>query len=93
MSVIRNIETNIVPMPSRIEITFKSFINGTRIPNVDDALVKYQYQDYNLSNGQSVGANVIELDSTDLTKEDSDAVFGIFIKYFDEKYKKKHGIS
>ena len=67
MSVVRNFETNNVPMPSRIEITFDSFIKNTRIPNVDEFLVKYHYQDYDMVSGNSLGANIIELDNNDLS--------------------------
>jgi hypothetical protein len=92
MALVRNFEANIVPMPSRIEITFGSFIKNTRIPNISDAVVKYYYQDYNMNTGNSLGASILEIKTSDLTPEDSDVVFDIFIKYFDNKYKIKHGI-
>ena len=92
MAVIRKVDTNIVPMPSRIEITFDEFLEGTNVPNVDKPTVKFVYQDYDAETGKSVKAGILQLKYTELISEDFNKMISFFVKYFDNKYKSKFNI-
>lgn len=92
MAVIRKVDTNIVPMPSRIEITFDEFLEGTNVPNVDKPTVKFVYQDYDAETGKSVKAGILQLKHTELISEDFNKLISFFVKYFDNKYKSKFNI-
>lgn len=92
MPVIKDIDSRVFPMPSRIEITFGKFMEGTIVPDISKPIVKYFFQDYDLKNMKAKSASIIQLKETDLTEEDLDTVLGIFVKYFDEAYKKKYNI-
>ena len=92
MAVIRKVDTNIVPMPSRIEITFDEFLEGTNVPNVDKPTVKFVYQDYDTETGKSVKAGILQLKYTELISEDFNKMISFFVKYFDNKYKSKFNI-
>lgn len=92
MAVIRKVDTNIVPMPSRIEITFDEFLEGTNVPNVDKPTVKFMYQDYDAETGKSVKAGILQLKHTELISEDFNKLISFFVKYFDNKYKSKFNI-
>lgn len=92
MAVIRKVDTNIVPMPSRIEITFDEFLEGTNVPNVDKPTVKFMYQDYDAETGKSVKAGILQLKHTELNSEDFNKLISFFVKYFDDKYKSKFNI-
>ena len=92
MAVIRKVDTNIVPMPSRIEITFDEFLKGTNVPDVDKPTVKFVYQDYDTETGKSVKAGILQLKHTELISEDFNKLISVFVKYFDNKYKSKFNI-
>lgn len=92
MAVNRKVDTNIVPMPSRIEITFDEFLEGTNVPNVDKPTVKFMYQDYDAETGKSVKAGILQLKHTELISEDFNKLISFFVKYFDNKYKSKFNI-
>lgn len=92
MAVIRKVDTNIVPMPSRIEITFDEFLEGTNVPNVDKPTVKFMYQEYDAETGKSVKAGILQLKHTELISEDFNKLISFFVKYFDNKYKSKFNI-
>ena len=92
MAVIRKVDTNIVPMPSRIEITFDEFLEGTNVPDVDKPTVKFVYQDYDAETGKSVKAGILQLKYTELISEDFNKLISFFVKYFDNKYKSKFNI-
>ena len=92
MAVIRKVDTNIVPMPSRIEITFDEFLKGTNVPDVDKPTVKFMYQDYDAETGKSVKAGILQLKHTELISEDFNKLISFFVKYFDNKYKSKFNI-
>lgn len=92
MAVVRKIDTNIVPMPSRIEITFDEFIEDTNIPNVEKPTVKFMYQDYDYNTGKSLKAGVIQLKYDELVSEEFDSIINFFVKNFDKKYKEKYNI-
>ena len=92
MAVIRKVDTNIVPMPSRIEITFDEFLEGTNVPDVDKPTVKFVYQDYDAETGKSVKAGILQLKHTELISEDFNKLISFFVKYFDNKYKSKFNI-
>lgn len=92
MSVVRKVDTNIVPMPSRIEITFDEFLEGTNVPNVDKPTVKFMYQEYDAETGKSVKAGILQLKHTELLSEDFDNIINFFVKHFDKKYKEKFNI-
>ena len=92
MAVIRKVDTNIVPMPSRIEITFDEFLEGTNVPDVDKPTVKFMYQDYDTETGKSVKAGTLQLKHTELISEDFNKMISFFVKYFDNKYKSKFNI-
>ena len=79
-------------MPSRIEITFDEFLEGTNIPNVDKPTVKFMYQDYDAETGKSVKAGTLQLKHTELISEDFNKLISFFVKYFDNKYKSKFNI-
>lgn len=93
MAVVRKIDTNIIPMPSRIEITFDEFIGKTNIPNVEKPTVKFMYQDYDYGSGNSVKAGIIQLKYDELESEDFEGVINFFVKHFDKKYKEKFNIA
>lgn len=92
MAVIRKVDTNIVPMPSRIEITFDEFLEGTAVPDVEKPTVKFVYQDYDAETGKSVKAGILQLKHTELNSEDFNKLISFFVKYFDNKYKSKFNI-
>ena len=92
MAVIRKVDTNIVPMPSRIEITFDEFLEGTNVPDVEKPTVKFIYQDYDAETGKSVKAGILQLKHTELISEDFNKLISFFVKYFDNKYKSKFNI-
>ena len=92
MAVIRKVDTNIVPMPSRIEITFDEFLEGTNVPDVEKPTVKFTYQDYDTETGKSVKAGILQLKYTELISEDFNKLISFFVKYFDNKYKSKFNI-
>lgn len=92
MSVVRKVDTNIVPMPSRIEITFEEFLENSNIPNVEKPNVKFMYQDYDAETGKSVKAGILQLKHTELLSEDFDNIINFFVKHFDKKYKEKFNI-
>ena len=92
MAVIRKVDTNIVPMPSRIEITFDEFLEGTAVPDVEKPTVKFVYQDYDAETGKSVKAGILQLKHTELISEDFNKLISFFVKYFDNKYKSKFNI-
>ena len=92
MAVIRKVDTNIVPMPSRIEITFDEFLEGTAVPDVEKPTVKFVYQDYDTETGKSVKAGTLQLKHTELISEDFNKLISFFVKYFDNKYKSKFNI-
>lgn len=92
MPVVRKINTNIVPMPSRIEITFDEFLENTNIPNVEKPNVKFMYQDYDSETGNSVKSGILQLKHEELKSEDFDKIISFFVKYFDNKYKDKFNI-
>ena len=92
MPVVRKIDTNIVPMPSRIEITFEEFLENSNIPNVEKPNVKFMYQDYDSETGNSVKAGIIQLKHHELISEDFDNIINFFVKHFDKKYKEKFNI-
>ena len=92
MPVVRKIDTKIVPMPSRIEITFEEFLENSNIPNVEKPNVKFMYQDYDSETGNSVKAGIIQLKHNELISEDFDNIINFFVKHFDKKYKEKFNI-
>ena len=79
-------------MPSRIEITFDEFLEGTNVPDVDKPTVKFMYQDYDTETGKSVKAGILQLKYTELISEDFNKMISFFVKYFDNKYKSKFNI-
>ena len=79
-------------MPSRIEITFDEFLEGTNVPDVDKPTVKFVYQDYDAETGKSVKAGILQLKYTELISEDFNKLISFFVKYFDNKYKSKFNI-
>ena len=88
MAINKQTTINVVPMPSRIEITFNSFIPGTKIPNVDDQKIKFYYQDYEVANSTVHGSNIMEFNSKELKNEDFEKCMKIFVKTFEEQYSK-----
>ena len=79
-------------MPSRIEITFDEFLEGTNVPDVEKPTVKFVYQDYDAETGKSVKAGILQLKHTELISEDFNKLISFFVKYFDNKYKSKFNI-
>lgn len=92
MSVIKDIDSRVFPMPSRIEISFKQTIEGTVVPDIDKPIIKYFFQEYDANTYKSVGANIIQISGNDLEGKDFETVMGIFIKYFENTYKEKYKI-
>lgn len=92
MSVVKDIDSQVFPMPSRIEISFKEFVEGTNVPDITKPIIKYFFQDYDTDTYKSIGANIIQIKGTDLEGKDFENVMNIFIKYFDKTYKQKYKI-
>lgn len=90
MSIIKDFNSRIFPMPSRIEISFKETIDNTVIPDISKPVIKYFFQDYDTETCKSVGANIIQIKGSDLDNTDFESVMGIFVKYFDKTYKEKY---
>lgn len=88
MAINKQTTINVVPMPSRIEITFNSFIPNTKIPNVNDPKIKFYYQDYEVSNSAVHRSNIMEFNSDELKNEDFENCMKIFVKIFEERYTK-----
>lgn len=90
MPVEKIFNQRVFPMPSRIEISFKSYVGETLVPDISKPIVKYYFQEYDKATGKSQAANVLQLLGTDLTPEDLETVMDIFVKYFDRKYTEKY---
>lgn len=92
MPVVKDIDSSVFPMPSRIEISFKETVGETSVPDITKPIIKYFFQDYDMSTNKSVGANIIQIKGSYLEGNDFENVMSIFIKYFDNAYKEKYKI-
>lgn len=87
MSILRNTSAHVIPVPSRIDISFKTFLPGTKIPNIDDPKIKFYYQDYNAENQSVMNSGILEFDSKNISLDDFSKCMNIFVKIFEDKYK------
>ena len=86
MAINKQTTLSVVPRPSRIEITFNSFIPGTKIPNVDDPKIKFYYQDYDVQTSTVYRSNIMEFNARELQTEDFANTMKTFVKIFEDRY-------